>query len=217
MENKAAAIAATSQINYAFWKACMRIFLFSFAMFPQITQAQTNGLASDRSLSELNKLVQEEHYMDAVLPLSQQPALKPEVLDWLKTNAEAGYPLFQLEYSRRIWATDPQLALQWYARGYMIRSLDLSECTDRDRNVPIILIVQIYSALRTKALENPGKYASALDEAIIWEQNRKYHPSAKWLCGPSLGDDQTRLAARATQLRGIQESIAKLHQKSESK
>lgn len=86
--------------------------------------------AAAQTVADLDKQYAQGRYLEAVIKLHEMPALDPEVTKWLADKAQAGVPPFQYEYSRRLADSDMPAAIRWFARGFVVRSLDVAECTE---------------------------------------------------------------------------------------
>jgi hypothetical protein len=164
----------------------------------------------DPLLDSLDRRVEDQQYLEAAVDIYRIPALSPQVLAWLVEKAEAGIPPLQYELSRRTWAADPIGGLRWYARGYVARSLDFSQCSDRGTNPVYLGMLGLYRNLRDKALEAPRAYASAVEEAIMWNERRSSPPSAHWICGNMILPEGQRAREKQSQLEEIRAGIARL-------
>lgn len=168
---------------------------------------------SDPLLISLNQRLEMHQYLEAAVDLYRIPTLSPEQLAWLEEKAGAGIPPLEYELSRRMWATDPSAALQWYARGYVGRSLDFSQCSDRARNPVYIAMLGVYGPLRDRALDRRADYATALEGAVHVVQGRSDTHGPEWICGAMLLPSSQRQAAKQAQLAEIQAGIARLRVK----
>lgn len=175
------------------------------------------GYAAAQGVAELEKQYAEGRYLETVVKLNQLPALDPEVAKWLAAKAEAGVPPFQYEYSRRLADSDVPAAVRWFARGFVVRSLDVSECTRWTRTPGHVAIRQMYSALNDKVLAHPALYAAEAEDAIEWERKRPERPSAQWICENQMIPAEQRQAARDRQTVRIREGIARLKAKADAK
>lgn len=119
------------------------------------------------TVPELDAMVRDGQLADATFALARLPELTPEQSVWLAQKAHAGTPPFQYEYSRRLlMAQDVPGAVRWYARGYLARSLDFVECTDRGRNVVHMIIGTLYRSVLDVALKDRPAYAREIAEAV---------------------------------------------------
>lgn len=162
------------------------------------------------TIDDLDQQVARGQFAEANFSIHQIKDLSPELSRWLKDKAEVGIPPLQYEYSFRLLPTDPNAAVRWYARAYVARSLDFSECLDRGRNPIHMAIGTIYAPVQDIALKNRPDYAKELDGALTWESDRLIKPDSAWLCaGQQLPPDK-RAQARAAHLNAIKESIDRL-------
>jgi hypothetical protein len=173
--------------------------------------------AAAQGVAELEKQYAEGRYLEAVIKLHEVPALDPEVSKWLAGKAEAGVPPFQYEYSRRLADSDMPAAIRWFARGFVVRSLDVAECTEWTRAPGHIAIRQRYSSLNDKVLAQPAVYAAEAEQAIDWERRRPERPSARWICDDRMLPVEQRQAARERQTIRIREGIARLKARAAAK
>lgn len=181
------------------------VLLMLVASFAQPTLAQ-----SVPTVANLDRLIERGSFAEANFSLHQLKDLSPQLSQWLRERAEAGIPPFQYEYSFRLLATDPALAVRWYARAYVARSLDFAECSDRGRNPIHMIIGTIYSPVQQEALKNRPAYAEELENAILWESERITKLDSAWLCPGQQVQFDKRAQAREAQLADIKESIGRL-------
>lgn len=173
--------------------------------------------AAAQTLAELDKQYAEGRYLEAVIKLHEMPALDPEVAGWLAGKAEAGVPPFQYEYSRRLAESDMPAAIRWFARGFVVRSLDVAECTEWTRAPGHVAIRQRYASLNDKVLAHPALYAAEAEQAIEWERKRAERPSARWICEDLMLPAEQRQAARDKQTARIREGIGRLKARATAK
>ena len=173
--------------------------------------------AAAQTLAELDKQYAEGRYLEAVIKLHGMPALDPEVAKWLAGKAEAGVPPFQYEYSRRLAESDMPAAIRWFARAFVVRSLDVAECTEWTRAPGHVAIRRLYLPLNDKVLAHPALYAAEAEQAIEWERSRPERPSARWICEDLMLPAEQRQAARDKQTARIREGIARLKARAAAK
>lgn len=178
------------------------------ALFAAATQPVLGQ--STATVESLDRLVERGLLAEANFSLHQLKDLPLPLFQWLKAKAEAGVPPFQYEYSFRLLPTEPALAMRWYARAYLARSLDFAECSDRGRNAIHMAIGTIYGPVQQEALKNRPAYAEELEGAILWESERLSKPDSAWLCPGQQQQSEKRGQARAAQLADIKESINRL-------
>lgn len=177
--------------------------LFAFVMQPAFGQ-------DTATVESLDRLVERGLLAEANFSLHRVKDLPPPLSQWLQAKAEEGIPPFQYEYSLRLLPTEPVLAMRWYARAYLARSLDFAECSDRGRNAIHMVIGTVYGPVQQEALKNPPAYAEELEGAILWESQRQSKPDSAWLCLGQQLPLEKRAPARAAQLAEIIESINRL-------
>lgn len=177
-------------------------------LFAAVTQPAFGQATA--TIESLDRLVERGLLAEANFSLHQLKDLTPPLFQWLKAKAEAGVPPFQYEYSFRLLPTEPVLAMRWYARAYLARSLDFAECSDRGRNAIHMAIGTIYGPVQQEALKNRPAYAEELEGAILWESERSSKPDSAWLCPGQQLQSEKRVQARAAQLNDIKESINRL-------
>lgn len=162
----------------------------------------------------LEAQVQTGRAVEALMDLYKAQFLGPNELSWLFRKAHLGEPPFQYELARRVQqGILPGSVIEWYAKGYVIRSLDAAECSTSEQNPADMAIRTLYAPLRDLALSQPGVYADELERAIDWEAKRPLKRSSKWICGDALRPSEERQAARANQLDEIRRGIARLREK----
>ena len=90
-----------------------------------------------------------------------------EVIDWIKQRSDHLQPAFLYELSRRLFASDKDAALEWYAVGQIRAQYDAFRCTDGTARQGIFFLpmiakdVAIYARARRKELERAGLRALA--------------------------------------------------------
>lgn len=159
---------------------------------------------------ELEDLYRKGHGVDAMMKLSQSRAVDLDTFGWLLQKAQSGVPPFQYELSRQFQQRNMPGTLEWFAKAYVVRSLDFAECTDKARNPTNMVLVTFYAPLLDLALKNPTTYAEALEKAIEWERSRKMRPTSEWICNGAILPLEGRSAARAKQLDEIRAGISRL-------
>lgn len=162
---------------------------------------------------ELETMYRKGYAVEAMMKLSQTQALDPDVFGWLTQKALSGVPPFQYELSRRFQQLNIPGSLEWLAKAYVVRSLDLAECSDKTRNPVNLVLTTFYAPLIESALKEPVAYAEALERAIEWEQVRKKRPSSTWICNQAILSAEEREVARAKQLDQIRAGIGRLKSK----
>lgn len=165
------------------------------------------SVAGELTTVSLDKLYEQGRYAEATIALAKQSSHPPDVMAWVIQKAQKGVPPFQYEAARLFIDSNPKLGIDFFAKGYIIRSLDLAECTNRGQNPIHMVIGTMYSDTLDKALKNRPEYASAVERAIEWEKNRAQRPSAKWICENFLLPDDKRQEARDKQRSSIIEWI----------
>ena len=168
------------------------------------------AISSDLPVDSLNERVAKRQYLEAAGDIYARPEVSSDVLAWLEKQAQAGIPPLQYELSRRIWDTQAEEALKWYARGYVARSLDFSQCADRANNQLYMLMLGMYSPLRDRALAQPKRYAGAMEDAIRWNEERSQPPGPEWICRKGVLPEPLAKQARDKQLQEVREGIERL-------
>ena len=128
--------------------------------------------------------------VQALMDIYKSANLPNEVSLWLDAKAEEGVPPFQYEVSRRLIATNFEQGVKWYARAFIARSMDLSQCRDKNRNPVRMVIGTLYAPVQDQVLTKRSMYGQALEEAIKWEQSRKTKPTPHWICGSDFIDGE---------------------------
>ncbi len=176
-------------------------------------------VADSGAIATLDGQYAQGRYIEAMVQLHKMQTLDADVSGWLAEKAQSGVPPFQYEYSRRVVSTDMAAAIRWFARGFVVRSLDFAECADRERapNPGHIVIANLYSSLFDRVLAQPSLYASEAEQAIEWEQQRAQRPPSTWICENRVLPDGAKQAARERQSAELRAGIARLKARSSSK
>lgn len=163
---------------------------------------------------ELDQAVKSGKSIELLLKLYKTEELELGELQWLITRAPRGIPPFQYEMARRIKLGElPGSVVGWFAKGYVVRSLDAAECSNRSQNPNDMALRTLYSSLADIALKQPAAYAEALEQAIEWEGKREIKPSSEWICTMGVLPGTERQEARAKQLEEIRAGISRLRAK----
>lgn len=188
----------------------MKIFAFlisvAAAFAPTLATAQTSVI----SVASLEEKINAGRNVEALLDLYKSPDLPDDVFSWLRAKSEEGLPPLQYELSRRLISTKLDEGVLWYARAYMARSLDFSQCIDRRQNPIYMTIATIYAPVLDKVLIDKPKYGKALEVAVKWESERKLKPSPAWICGDAYVKGEEGVKVRNAKLQETFSDIARL-------
>lgn len=164
--------------------------------------------------TQLEFQVRTDKSLEATLSLYKKDFLEPNELTWLYSRAFQGIPPLQYELSRRIHqGLLPGSSVEWFAKGYVLRSLDAAECSKGTLNPGDMVLRTLYAPLHDLALKNPSVYADELERAIEWEAKRSNRASSKWICGDLVMQSDVRQLARTKQLEEIRQGIIRLRAK----
>jgi hypothetical protein len=138
------------------------------------------------SIGELNAMVKEQRYPEALAALRASSLTDVQRLTWLRERADEGHVPLQYELSRRLLPTDLSQSLKWYAKGRLARTLDVAECRDSAVSLPVQMALDEVSEPTVKAGQaNPKLFNAAIWEAVLWDEQRSTIPPSKWICGDS--------------------------------
>lgn len=162
---------------------------------------------------ELEDMYRKGFPVEAMMKFSQSKEIDLNAFGWLVQKAMSGVPPFQYELGRQFYQRNSPGALEWYAKGYVVRSLDFAECANKTRSATNFAITNFYAPLQDWAIKEPVAYADALTKAIQWEQTRAIRPASEWVCDGASLPPEERAAARAKQTEEIRAGIERLRLK----
>lgn len=146
----------------------------------------TNDTHSQTNITELDGMIKQQKYTEALEALNRSALSQVDRLSWLREKGEQGHIPLQYELSKALLQTSLTESLKWYARARLARTLDVAEC--RDASVSLLArmaLDKISEDVVQAGQANPQLFNKAISDAIAWDANRASVPPSKWICGES--------------------------------
>lgn len=165
-------------------------------------------------IRKLDALAERNDYIALIQQLRSQQAADNELLGWLRSKADNGHPMLQLELSRLLVNREPSEALEWFTIGRIGATLDVLVCEDKTAQAGIPALAMIYQSAFDVIEGDQDKYIPYLERALEWHKRHPVRVDPAWICshgiGPGglLGRTQWETAKVQT-LRDMQASVEK--------
>lgn len=154
--------------------------------------AQSSAASAD--LASLDILVSQQRYHEALSALDASRLPKSDKVAWLRRQAEHGHVPIMYALSVRLFGEDVNESLKWYARGRLARTLDAAECADQTASLGWrVSLDQQARGVADAGVANARAFSAAIDDALLWDDQRKERPSATWICASASADQEAGL------------------------
>ncbi len=108
--------------------------------------------------------------------------LNSELIKWIKDNANRLPSPFMMELASRVYVTDKQEAIKWYAVFRLLSTYDAARCKDKTAAQGALQVAMLYPQLNNHVKNDAQSYVNALPLAMQWVKEQNYQGSPVWLC-----------------------------------
>jgi len=177
------------------------------AFYPERITALEELLKQQRFDSLLYTLTPDKFKPHTVVLFN--PNLNTDLV-WLRTRAEQGYPPLLYVLAYRTLPTDPERAMNLYARARTVAFLDAKECRSDPRYPWYTVLETTFPELQKARTKHPIAYLKSVEEALRMDEERSDRPSANWYCEATIKDNmlapEEAAAARKAKSKELREA-----------
>jgi hypothetical protein len=146
----------------------------------QINRAKEVKREGTSAITEFNT---DGYFYGSLLATRKIPAfLNSELIKWIKDNANRLSSPFMMELASRVYVTDQQEAIKWYAVFRLLSSYDTARCKDKTAAQGALQVTMLYPHLNNHVKNDAQSYVNALPLAMQWVKEQNYQGSPLWLC-----------------------------------
>lgn len=150
----------------------------------QIIQHQQAKMDGGPNITEYNT---DSYFYRSLAETRKIPAsLNNELINWIKANANRLPSPFMMELANRVYATDKQEAIKWYATFRLFSAYDAARCKDKTAAQGILRVHMLYPQIQDHVKNDAQSYASALPIALQWTKEQNFRGSPVWLCAHAI-------------------------------
>ncbi len=158
--------------------------VFSYEVQPE---AMTKALADQVVLEDkLNEFFLKGNYNAAAFIAANAPEQHDAfVASWIMERRAQLPPPFLYVLSAKADKTDPDRALQWFFRGYVLATVDAKMCLDKSARQGVVYLSNIIkdnARAKHQEYENDGRLNDVRMEALEYAAQEPKDYSPMWIC-----------------------------------